>query len=204
MGENTSEECDRFVAPAEEELTPPIPEELDEGQDDEQEEEVEPFRKAASPTLPSAADIEEHRINHTPCRSLCTGCNMGRGLGDQRGSHVGRAHEVPIVGVDFWYITTGGVKRRDELQANDDEVRVGREDGKITKCMVVRCYATKSVFAHVFITPQINSFILSIWSSRSLLPRHAVLLHIPSSTGLSSCFSTQSRTIKRVGLLLIQ
>ena len=56
MGENPSEECDRLIAPAEGELTPPTPEDLDEGQEDEQEEEVEPFRKAASPMSPSEED----------------------------------------------------------------------------------------------------------------------------------------------------
>ena len=66
MEENPCEGCDSLVAPAEEELAPPIPDELDGGQDDEQEREVEPFRKAASPTLPSAADVEELRINHIP------------------------------------------------------------------------------------------------------------------------------------------
>ena len=149
MGENPSEECDRLVAPAEEEQATPPPEELSESKEDEQEEEVEPLRKAASPTMPSAAEVEEHRINHIPYRSWCTKCNMGRGLGEQRGSHAGRAHEVPIIGIDFWYITTGGLKRRDELQGSDEDVKSAREDGKVIKCLIVRCYATKSVFAHV-------------------------------------------------------
>ena len=97
----------------------------------------------------SAADVEEHRISHVPYRPSCTECNMGRGLGEQRGSHVGRAHEIPIVGIDFWYITTGGIKRRDELQETDEEIKAEREEGKMIKCLIVRCYETKSVFAHV-------------------------------------------------------
>ena len=51
--------------------------------------------------------------------------------------------------MDFWYIATGGVKRRHEVQGSDEEVKTAREDGKIIKCLIVRCYATKSVFAHV-------------------------------------------------------
>ena len=47
----------------------------DEGVDGHEDEEVEPMRRAASPVLPSAADIEEHRITHMPYRSWCSDCN---------------------------------------------------------------------------------------------------------------------------------
>ena len=127
MGEIHSESCDRLIAPAEEEDPPPLEGESDDEKIDGQEgEEVEPLRKATSPTMPSAADVEEHRITHVPYRSWCIECNMGRGLGEQRGSHVGGAHEIPIIGIDFWYITTGGIKRRDELQGNEEEVKDAR------------------------------------------------------------------------------
>ena len=151
MGKNPSVSGERLIAPAEEaEQEPPPLEDLDDGQIDGQEgEEVEPLRKAPSPAMPSAAEVEEHRLTHVPYRCWCPECNMGRGLGEQRGTHAGRAHEIPIVGVDFWYITTGGIKRRDEVKGTDEEVRTEREDGRIIKCLIVRCYATKSVFAHV-------------------------------------------------------
>ena len=77
---------------------------------------------------------------------------MGRGLGERRGSHAGRAHDVPIIGNDFWYITTGGIKRRDEIQSGDEEVNEARESGKMIKCLIIRCHATKCVFAHVIPT----------------------------------------------------
>ena len=47
-------------------------------------EQVEPLKIAPSPTLPSPADVEEHRITHTPYRSWCEDCVRGRALGEQR------------------------------------------------------------------------------------------------------------------------
>ena len=128
----------------------------DEGEevDDHEDEEVEPLRKTPSPVMPTAADVEEHRLTHYPYRSWCSECNQGRGLGEQRGAHKGRPHRIPIVGVDFWYITSDGIKSRDELEwGNDDEgaekLKKAREEGAITKCLVIRCYGTKCVYAHV-------------------------------------------------------
>ena len=66
----------------------------------EESEEAEPLRIAPSPKQPSAADVELHRITHWPYRSWCEECVKGRGLGEQRGTHAGRAHEVLIVGLD--------------------------------------------------------------------------------------------------------
>ena len=150
MGENPNESGERLIAPAEEaEDLPPIINDEDEEVNGQDEEEVEPLRKASSPTMPSAADIEEHRLTHVPFRSWCTECCMGRGLGEQRGAHAGRTHEIPIIGIDFWYITTGGIKRRDELQDSDEEIKDARENGKMVKCLIVRCHETKSVYAHV-------------------------------------------------------
>jgi hypothetical protein len=78
-------------------------------------EEVAPLKAASAPTKPSAADVEEHNITHTPYRSWCDSCVEGRGLGEQRGRHTGRAHEIPRVGIDYWHIITGNLKMRKEL-----------------------------------------------------------------------------------------
>ena len=157
----------RLIAPAEEEEKGPeeAKEPEDPGTEDgkngdegdehfEEEEEVEPLRKTPSPVMPPAAEVEEHRLTHTPYRSWCDECNRGRGLGEQRGAHKGRPHTIPIVGVDFWYITSDGIKSRDELEwGTDDEgaeqLKKARDDGTIIKCLIIRCYETKCVFAHV-------------------------------------------------------
>ena len=49
--------------------------------EDEIGEDVEPMRKAPSPYLPSAAEIEEHRKTHIPYRSWCKHCIDGRARG---------------------------------------------------------------------------------------------------------------------------
>ncbi len=79
---------------------------------------------------------------------------MGRGLGEQRGAHAGRDHGIPRVGVDFWYITSASIKRRDELEYPvDDEGEIqlsnARKRGDLVKCLIIRCHETKCVFAHV-------------------------------------------------------
>ena len=93
------------------EIMPTIPEE----EVVEISDEAEPLKTAPSPTMPSAAEVEEHRISHIPFRSWCRECTMGRGLGEQRGRHQQREHKIAIVGVDYFYITTGGIQRRQEM-----------------------------------------------------------------------------------------
>ena len=68
MGENPDKSCEVLVAPAELQEDPP-PDEEEGGTelvDGHEGEEVEPLRKAASLEMPSAADVEEHRLTHVP------------------------------------------------------------------------------------------------------------------------------------------
>ena len=78
-------------------------------------EEVEPLKTAPSPTMPSAAEVEEHRVAHYPFRSWCRECVMGRGLGERRGRHQDRDHRIAIVGIDYFYITSKGLVKRDDM-----------------------------------------------------------------------------------------
>ena len=90
--------------------------------------EIEPLKQAPSPSMPSAAEVEEHRVTHIPYRSWCRECVMGRGLGEQRGRHHQREHDIAIVGVDYFFITAKGVQRRPEMMeeyAMDPEGRRG-------------------------------------------------------------------------------
>ncbi len=68
---------------------PVMPAEMDEesGGDDvgAEDQEVEPMRTAPDPELPTEAEVEDHRIDHTPYRSWREWCRRGRGLGEQRG-----------------------------------------------------------------------------------------------------------------------
>ncbi len=116
--------------------------------------EVEPLKSAPSPQLPSPTEQEDHRLNHALYRSWCKFCVMGRGLGERRGRHTGRCHTIPRVGIDYFYITTGGLKSRKEIdvpETPEGEAKLVDErlKGSIVKCLIVRCHETKNVFGHV-------------------------------------------------------
>jgi hypothetical protein len=77
-------------------------------------EDVEPLKLARNPKLPSAADIEAHDRVHIPYRDWCKWCNLGRGRGIPH--RHGGGSSVPIVGIDYFFITSEGVKKRKELE----------------------------------------------------------------------------------------
>ena len=117
---------------------------------------VEPLRIAPSPILPSAAEVEEHRVTHIPYRSWCRECVEGKALGEHRGH--GRPHHhakvIPVVGMDYFYATSKGVLFREELEFtldSDGEKKLlqARKDGTTVKCLMVRCSQTKASFVHV-------------------------------------------------------
>ncbi len=112
-------------------------------------EDVEPLKIAPSPGQPTPEQVELHRTKgHIPYRSWCKWCVMARGVGQP---HL-RAGEsaLPIVGIDYFFVTTGGVKKRDELEIPEDAaVDEARKEGKLLKCVLVRCWTSKNIFAHV-------------------------------------------------------
>ena len=60
---------------------------------------------------------------------------------------------MPIVGIDYFFITSEGVKKRKELEfeetpPGDEHLESARARGDIIKCMLVRCFSSKNVFAH--------------------------------------------------------
>ena len=79
---------------------------------------------------------------------------MGRGRGLQHSRAL--ASSIAIVGLDYFFITRGGIWMRNELSGGDPRTAEGqgkidddRRDGKIVKCLLVRCLQTKIIFAHV-------------------------------------------------------
>ena len=84
-----------------------------EGSDD-----VEPLKKAKNPKLPSTEEVEEHNRTHIPYRSWCQWCVAGRGRGDQHRSSP--ESSIPIVGVDYFYITSNGVVTEKDLPYEND------------------------------------------------------------------------------------
>ncbi len=124
--------------------------------DDDDAEESANLRTAASPDLPSQAEIERHRCSHIPFRRWCRDCIRGRALGERRGRFRGREHAVPIVGIDYFFVTADGQKvgKRGELEFlptddGDRELNRALLEGRLIKCLIVRCHETKMIFVHV-------------------------------------------------------
>ena len=116
--------------------------------------EAAPLRVPTIPIKPqNQAEVEDHRRSHWPYRSWCKWCNMGRGLGEQRGGR-SNVHTIPIIGMDYFYITSEGFKWRKELKHpetvdGEKQLLEDRKHGNLIKCILVRCQATKCTFAHV-------------------------------------------------------
>ena len=134
----------------------PSEEVIEVGEDAQAEEEIEPVTVAPNPTKPSASQVEDHRTRfHVPYRSWCRECVEGKALGEQRGRWHGdeAVKLIPVVGIDYFYLTSKGVCRRNELEFEENpegeaKLLEERKRGQTVKCLIVRCSQTKAVFAH--------------------------------------------------------
>ena len=116
------------------------------------EEETIPVRAANSPETPSTKAFEEHREKgHIPHRDWCKFRIEGGGLTRQH--RPGEPSDIPVVGLDYFYISAGGVKCRRELaqeETADSEAALHEErlGGSLVKCLIMRCFNSKAIFAH--------------------------------------------------------
>ena len=137
-------------------LLAPVEDALAEGEvhiKEESGEDVADFKHASSPQQPSADDVERHRVDHLPYRSWCKHCIMGRGVGPAHKT-IDAKSQTPIVGIDYFFVTKEGIRRRDELAADladdsDDAIVKARANGQLVKCLMVKCLETKACFSHV-------------------------------------------------------
>ena len=83
--------------------------------EDPESEEVQASKIAPSPSLPSAAEVEDHRISHLPFRSWCKECILGKALGEQRSSKGHSPSKIAVIGVDYFYMTEKSLLSRSEL-----------------------------------------------------------------------------------------
>ena len=91
--------------------------------------ETENVKMAPDPGQPTPQQLEDHRRLHLPYRQWCKWCVQGRG----RGSPHTRApaSNIAVIGVDYFFITSGGVATRTELdQAADDEGEAQLEEAR--------------------------------------------------------------------------
>ena len=56
---------------------------------------------------------------------------------------------MPIIGIDYYFLTGSGIKLRSELEMSNEDVDAARQRGELAKCLVVRCYVSKAVLGHV-------------------------------------------------------
>ena len=122
---------------------------------EEQPVEVELLRQAKDPGQPTRQQVAEHRITHMPFRSWCRWCVMGRARGAQHRRSDDES-AIPIIGLDYFFITKDGIKKRSQLgdelpenEAGDASVHTAREAGEIVKCILLRCSKFKVILAHV-------------------------------------------------------
>ena len=124
----------------------------DVGADDQ---EVEPMRTAPDPELPTEAEVEDHRIDHTPYRCWCEWCRRGRGLGEQRGQGSDKPHLLAVLAMDYFFLTKDNVETRQSLVkldfAMDPEgeakLQSAVSDGSIVKCLLLKDLKSKAIFA---------------------------------------------------------
>jgi hypothetical protein len=121
----------------------PLEDETTEGEEIsiEDDEDVEPLKMARDPKLPSPELVEAHNRIHLPYRSWCKWCNMGRGRGLPHMLTQGSA--IPRVGIDYFFITGEGVKKRKELEFDETdegeaELQRARSKNEIIKCILIR------------------------------------------------------------------
>ena len=64
------------------------------------------------------------------------------------------ASDIPIIGIDYFFITYGGVNTRKELMSDpvftaEEAIDDARQNGQVVKCILVRDHTSKAIFAHV-------------------------------------------------------
>ena len=112
-------------------------------------EECQPPKRLGDPVLPSQQEVSDHKCTHLPYRSWCKWCVQGRGVGPQHYRRGGKS-AIPRVGLDYFYLTKGGVKLRRELTSEQvAELETQRKNGAAVKCLVVKCLETLNLFAYV-------------------------------------------------------
>ena len=114
------------------------------------EEEDEPANIASSPATPTAKEVQDDEIAQIPFRSWCKLCVIGQGHGPQ--NRAAQSAAVPILGPDDFYITKDGIRKKEELEWDQDvgepDVDNARMDGEMITCLIIKCLEDKITFAH--------------------------------------------------------
>ena len=77
------------------EMIPP----LNEHDDSDEDEDIQCLPCKPRPTLPSAKEIEEHNLTHSPYRSWCSACVLGQARNDPHKREAARTSTIPILSI---------------------------------------------------------------------------------------------------------
>ena len=122
---------------------------------DEEDQEVEPQRTAPDPRLPTEAEVDDHRIDHTPFRIWCEWCRRARGLGEQRGRGAGEVHHIPVIAMDYFFLTKDSLETRESLtrsgypRSAEGEAQLLNDiqEGVVVKGILLKDLKSKAIFA---------------------------------------------------------
>ena len=116
-------------------------------------EEVQPIKSAVTPDMPSPAEVEAHRETHLPYRSWCIDCVLGRSGGQQHRRVVDNESSVPMIVLDYFFMTPSNFHFKKEDVAQDleagEDLDAAIESGKVVKCLIMKCVKSKAVAAIV-------------------------------------------------------
>ena len=99
-------------------------------------------RALPSPIMPTVSEIREHKTTHLPYRSWCDECVEAFAREWPHLSSDGSgARTIPVIHMDYAYLTEKGLFRRSEL--SEEELR------RAVTCVVASCSSSKSPFMHV-------------------------------------------------------
>ena len=110
--------------------------------DENPEEDSGPKQVSPDPGQPTQSEIDDHNVDHWPCRCWCEACVKGRGTGEAHKNDGSSESTMPVIAFDYLFITKEHVWRREEL--TDDELRK-----VVFKVLVVKDTKSRAVFAHV-------------------------------------------------------
>ena len=115
-----------------------------EGFDENAEEDCAPKWISPDPGQPTQSEIDDHNVDHWPYRCWCEACVKGRGVGEAHRGEGRRAggSAVPVIALDYLFVTSEHVWRREEL--TDDE-----NEKVVLKILVVKDTEGKAISAHV-------------------------------------------------------
>ena len=99
-------------------------------------------RALPSPIMPTVSEIREHKTTHLPYRSWCDECVEAFAREWPHLTSDGScARTIPVIHMDYAYLTEKGLFRRSEL--SDEELK------RAITCIVASCSSSKSPFMHV-------------------------------------------------------